>query len=34
MIISEKQIMELLNIARIITLQKEISYTLQKKSLI
>ena len=31
MIISEKKIIELMNIARIITLQREISYAFQKK---
>lgn len=30
--ISEKQIMELINIARVITLQREISCTFQKKT--
>ena len=30
--ISEKQIMQLMNVARIITLQREISHTLQKKT--
>lgn len=31
MIISEKQIFELMNVARIITLQRSISFSMQKK---